>query len=51
MTAYTRRHSKGVVDCCIPKDIKLKREEESLPEGGLVVYIYNIDASRPIIHL
>ena len=51
MTAYTRRHSKGVVDCCIPKDIKLKREEESLPEGGLVVYIYDIDASRPASRL
>ena len=51
MTAYTRRHSKGVVDCCIPKDIKLKREEESLLEGGQVVYIYDIDASRPALRL
>ena len=51
MTARTRRHSKGVVDYCIPKNTKLKREEESLLEGGLMVYIYNIDASRPAIHL
>jgi hypothetical protein len=51
VTARTRRHSKGVVDYCIPKDTKLKREEESLPEGGLVVYIHNIDASRPATHL
>jgi hypothetical protein len=51
VTAHIKRHSKGVVDYYIPKDTKLKREEESLPEGGLVVYIYNIDASRPTTHL
>jgi hypothetical protein len=44
-------HSKGVVDYCIPKDTKLKREEESLPEGGLVVYIHDTDASRPASRL
>ena len=51
MTARTRRHSKGVVDCCIPKDTKLKREEESLLEEGLVVYIHDTDASRPALRL
>ena len=49
--AYIRRHNKGVIDYYIPKDIKLKRKEESLPERGLVVYIYNIDASRPALRL
>ena len=44
-------HSEDVVDCCIPKDTKLKREEESLPEGGLVVYIHDTDASRPASRL
>jgi hypothetical protein len=48
---YIRRHNKGIVDYYIPKDIKLKREEESLLEGGLVVYIYNTDASRPASRL
>ena len=43
--------SKDVVNYYILKDIKLKREEESLLKGGLVVYIYNIDASRPALHL
>jgi hypothetical protein len=51
VTARIRRHSKGVVDYYIPKDTKLKREEESLLEGGLVVYIYNIDVNRPTIYL
>jgi hypothetical protein len=49
--AYIRRHSKGVVDYYISKDTKLKREEESLLEGGLVVYIHDIDASRPASRL
>jgi hypothetical protein len=51
VTAHIRRHSKGVIDYYIPKDTKLKREEESLPEGGLVVYIHDIDASRPASRL
>jgi len=49
--ARTKRLSKGVINCYIPKNTKLKREEESLLEGGLVVYIYNINASRLTIHL
>ena len=48
---YIKRHSKGVINYYIPKDTKLKREEESLLKGGLVVYIYNIDASRPALRL
>ena len=43
--------SKDVVNYYILKDIKLKREEESLLEGGLVVYIHDIDASRPALRL
>jgi hypothetical protein len=38
-------HSEGVVDS------KLKREEESLPEGGQVVYIHDIGASGPATRL
>ena len=49
--ARIKGHNKGVVDYCIPKNIKLKREEESLLKEGLVVYIYDTDASRSAIHL
>jgi hypothetical protein len=49
--AYIRGYNKDVVDYYILKDIKLKREEESLLKEGLVVYIYDTDASRSAIYL